>query len=95
ILYLKESQANIATATVGVKQAEENYRITFERYREQLTTNTELLDAQVLLARARNSYYDALATFNIAEAGLQRSMGRGLAGLNLKPPPKPDRGFWP
>ena len=95
ILYLKESQANIATATVGVKQAEENYRITFERYREQLTTNTELLDAQVLLARARSSYYDALATFNVAEAGLQRSMGRGLAGLNLKPPPLPDRGFWP
>jgi len=95
ILYLQESQANIATATVGVKQAEENYRITFERYREQLTTNTELLDAQVLLARARSSYYDALATFNIAEAGLQRSMGRGLAGLNLKAPPQPDRSFWP
>ncbi|MBU1276487.1 MAG: TolC family protein [Proteobacteria bacterium] len=95
ILYLLESQANIATATVGVKQAEENYRITFERYREQLTTNTELLDAQVLLSRARRSYYDALAVFNVAEAGLQRSMGRGLAGLNLKQPPPPDRGFWP
>lgn len=95
ILYLQESQANIANATVGVKQAEENYRITFERYREQLTTNTELLDAQVLLARARNSYYDALAVFNVAAAGLQRSIGRGLAGLDLKPPPAPDRGFWP
>lgn len=95
ILYLKESQANIATSTVGVKQAEENYRITFERYREQLTTNTELLDAQVLLARARSNYYDTLATFNVAEAGLQRAMGRGLAGLNLKQPPPPDRGFWP
>ncbi len=95
ILYLQESQANIANATVAVKQAEENYRITFERYREQLTTNTELLDAQVLLARARNSYYDALAVFNIAEAGLQRAMGRGLAGLTRKQPPAPDRGNWP
>jgi len=94
ILTLRESQENIVTATTGIKQAEENYRITFERYREQLTTNTELLDAQLLLSRARNNYYNALAVFNVAEARLQRSMGRGLAGLAIKPP-APDRGFWP
>jgi outer membrane protein len=95
VLYLKEAIASISNTEVAVKQAEENYRVTFERYREQLTTNTELLDAQLLLARARNSYYDSMATFNIAEAGLQRAMGRGLGGLNVKPPPKPDRSLWP
>ncbi len=94
ILYLREAQANITTATTGVKQAEENYRITFERYREQLTTNTELLDAQVLLAQARNNYYNALAVFNIAEARLQRAMGRGLGDLARKAP-KADRSVWP
>ncbi|MEW5914160.1 MAG: TolC family protein [Thermodesulfobacteriota bacterium] len=94
LLALRESQENIVTATTGIKQAEENYRITFERYREQLTTNTELLDAQLLLSRARNNYYNALAVFNVAEARLQRSMGRGLAGLAFKPL-TPDRSFWP
>ncbi|MCF8043953.1 MAG: TolC family protein [Desulfarculaceae bacterium] len=93
-LFLRESQTNITTATTGVKQAEENYRVTFERYREQLTTNTELLDAQLLLAQARNNYYNALATFNIAEARLQRAMGRGLARVGYTPP-KPDTSVWP
>ncbi|MCB2226701.1 MAG: TolC family protein [Desulfarculaceae bacterium] len=93
-LFLGESQTNIVTATTGVKQAQENYRVTFELYREQLTTNTELLDAQLLLAQARNSYYNALATFNIAEARLQRAMGHGLARVGIKPP-RPDTSVWP
>ncbi|MCF8074485.1 MAG: TolC family protein [Desulfarculaceae bacterium] len=94
VLFLGESQTNIVTATTGVKQAQENYRVTFELYREQLTTNTELLDAQLLLAQARNSYYNALATFNIAEARLQRAMGQGLARVGYKPP-QPDTSVWP
>jgi len=93
-LFLRESQINISTADTGVKQARENHRVTFELFREQLTTNTELLDAQLLLAQARNNYYNALATFNIAEARLQRAMGRGLAGLGYKPP-LPDTSVWP
>ncbi|MCF8031586.1 MAG: TolC family protein [Desulfarculaceae bacterium] len=93
-LFLREAQRNIVTSTTGVKQAEENYRVTFERYREQLTTNTELLDAQLLLAQARNNYYNALATFNIAEARLQRAMGRGLARVGYKKP-QPDTSVWP
>ncbi len=94
VLFLRESQINIQTATTGVKQAEENYRVTFERYKEELTTNTELLDAQLLLAQARNNYYNALAVFNIAEARLQRAMGRGLAPKAYKPP-KPNTSMWP
>ena len=93
-LFLRESQINIVTATTGVKQAEENYRVTFERYREQLTTNTELLDAQLLLAQARNNYYNALAVFNVAEARLQRAMGRGLEPTAFQPP-KPSNSLWP
>ncbi|MCB2226491.1 MAG: TolC family protein [Desulfarculaceae bacterium] len=93
-LFLREAQINIRTSTTGVKQAEENYRVTFERYKEQLTTNTELLDAQLLLAQARNNYYNALATFNIAEARLKRAMGRGLARVGYKAP-KPNTGMWP
>jgi outer membrane protein TolC len=75
---LKDSEKNIATAQTSITSAEENFRITQERFKEQLTTNTEVLDAQTLLTKARNNYYTALTVFNVAEAGLLRSMGRGL-----------------
>ena len=76
-LYLKESEINIKTNKTAVNQAEENFRITQERYREQLTTNTEVLDAQSLLTRARNNYNNALATYNVAWARLMRAIGQG------------------
>jgi len=77
-LAMVDSERKINTAQMQVRQAEENYRITNDRYKEQLTTNTELLDAQTLLTQSRNSYLRALAEFNIAKAGLLRAMGRGL-----------------
>jgi len=77
-LFVEESQKNIATAKTSITQAEENYRITMERYKEQLTTNTEVLDAQTLLTKARNNYYTTLTTYFLAGARLLRAMGRGL-----------------
>lgn len=75
ILYLEDSAKNIATAKTSIVQAKENYRITMERYKEQLTTNTELLDAQTLLTQAQNNYFTALSVYNVAEARLWRAMG--------------------
>lgn len=77
-LFLQESEKNIATSKTSITHAEENYRITMERYREQLTTNTEVLDAQTLLTKARNNYYTSLTTYFLAGANLLRAMGRGL-----------------
>lgn len=76
ILYLVDSAKNIVTARTSIEQAKENYRITMERYKEQLTTNTELLDAQTLLTQAQNNYFTALTVYNVAEARLWRAMGR-------------------
>lgn len=87
VLFLREAQENIQTATVQVQQAKENYRITFERYQEQLTTNTEVLDAQVLLTQANTNYYNALTIFNVAEARLRRAMGTGLPVSETRPQP--------
>ncbi len=88
-LSLKDSEKNISTARTSIVSAEENFRITQERFKEQLTTNTEVLDAQTLLTKARNNYYTALTQYNLAEAALLRSMGRGLPpGLDAKPTPE-------
>lgn len=83
-LVVENAAKNIVTSKAAIKQAEENYRITQERYSEQLTTNTELLDAQTLLTQARNNYYTALSFYNIALARLSRAMGQGMP----KPPPQ-------
>lgn len=77
-LGLHDSQKNIGTAEASIRSAVENFRITQERFKEQLTTNTEVLDAQTLLTQARNNYFTALTQYNVAEARLRRAMGGGV-----------------
>jgi len=76
--YLKtqESQKNIATVEKAVEQAKENFRISEERYKEQMATTTDVLDAQTLLSRTMTNYYNALYDFKIAKASLFRAMGQ-------------------
>jgi len=77
-LRTREAEKNIHTIEKAIAQAEENYRINKERYRQQIATSTQVLDAQTLLARTRTSYYTALYDFKILKAGLYRAMGRGM-----------------
>jgi len=75
--YLKtsETERNIATSEKAIEQAKENLRINQERYKEQVATTTDVLNAQTLLARAMTNYYNALYDFKIAKAALLRAMG--------------------
>ncbi len=74
-LDLNQAEKNIPTTRKAVEQAEENLRVTEERYRAQVTTTTEVLDAQALLTRARLNYDTALIEHHLAKARLQRAMG--------------------
>jgi outer membrane protein TolC len=58
-----------------VSQAEENFRINEERYKGQVATSTDVLDALTLLTQARTNYYSALSDYNVAKARLARSIG--------------------
>jgi outer membrane protein TolC len=64
------------TAQKSIEQAEENLRMNEERYKYQVATQTDVLDAVVLLAQAQVNYYGALSDFNVAKARLERAMGR-------------------
>ncbi|MDL1970992.1 MAG: TolC family protein [Candidatus Desulfofervidaceae bacterium] len=77
-LNLKEAEKNIETARISVKQAKENYRITDLQYKNQVTTSTEVLDAQTLLTQAQNNYYGALYRYNTAIAQLERAIGKAI-----------------
>lgn len=74
-LYLRDSEKNIQVSEKTIQQAEENFRINQVRYREQVTTSLEVLDAQTLLAQAKNNYYQALYVYNLAHSRLLRAMG--------------------
>lgn len=70
------AEKNISVSEKAIEQAEENLRMNEERYKYQVATATDVLDAVILLAQARVNYYGALSDFNIAKARLERAMGR-------------------
>lgn len=75
VLGLDQAEKNIPATKKAVEQAEENLRVSEERYNAQVTTSTEVLDAQTLLSKARTNYYRALYDHNLAKAGLLRAVG--------------------
>jgi len=74
-LLLHEAEKQVQVATKAIEQAEENFRINTERYREQVGTSTEVIDAQTLLTKAKSDRHNALGAFSISRAKLERAMG--------------------
>lgn len=73
-----ESQKNITTIEKAIEQAKENLRITEERFKEQVSTSTDVLVAQTLFTETMTNYYNALYDFKIAKAILYRSLGQEI-----------------
>ncbi len=75
--YLNLSRGNerIAVAEQGVKQAEENYRVTNAKFKQGLSVNSDLLDAEVALLQARTNHTQALVDYELARAALERAIG--------------------
>jgi outer membrane protein len=75
-LRTKESEKKIITVEKAIEQAKENFRINQERFKEQVATTTDVLDAQTLLSDTMTNYFNALYDFKISKATLFRSMGQ-------------------
>ena len=71
-----ESEQNIITIEKAIEQAKENLRITEERFKEQVSTQTDVLVAQTLETDTMTNYYNALYDFKIAKAVLYRAIGQ-------------------
>jgi outer membrane protein TolC len=78
--YLRTQEAEKAIITVekAIEQAKENFRINQERYKEQVATSTDVLDAQTLLSRTMTNYYNALYAFKLSKASLYRAIGQEI-----------------
>jgi uncharacterized phage protein (TIGR02220 family) len=64
-----------AVSEQGVKQAEENYRITNDKYKKGLTSNSELLDAEVALLQAKLNLTQSLVDYELSMARLSKAIG--------------------
>jgi outer membrane protein len=74
-LNLEQAREKITVAGKGKSQAEENYRVTQERFRQGVATNSDLLDAEVALLQAKTNYTQALVDYELSQAKLEQSLG--------------------
>ncbi|MDI6852660.1 MAG: TolC family protein [Deltaproteobacteria bacterium] len=74
-LGLKETAERIRVTEKAVAQGEENLRLNNERYKEQVGTATDVLDAQTLLTRARVNFFNAHYDHQMAKAQMLWAMG--------------------
>jgi outer membrane protein len=72
---IKESEYNIEVTEKAIEQAEEDFRINQSRFQAQLSTTTDVLDAQTRLTRAKINYYNALYNYKISLMRLAWSTG--------------------
>jgi outer membrane protein TolC len=75
-LEIDSGRAAVAAAGDAVRAAAEAHRVVTERYRAGVSTQTEVLDAEVALLQAELDRTRALAGVRLAEARLARAVGR-------------------
>ncbi len=77
-LRCEENWKNINVSRTAIARAEENFRIYQNRFNQQMSTTTDVLDAQTLLTHARSNHTAALYDYCIARAGLEKATGAGV-----------------
>jgi len=75
---MQSTLENKKVAKTALKEAEEYYRIMKLKYKNTLTTNTDVLDAEAMLTKAREDY--TIAFYNYAESiyALEKAVGKPL-----------------
>lgn len=79
-LTLEEKKNQMPVAILGVKQAKENYELSYGRYRVGEASPTELKDAQINYQQAQLTYYNALYQYSSSRAALEKAIGKNLSG---------------
>jgi outer membrane protein TolC len=75
---LQEKKNSIPVAFLGLKQAKENYDLSYGRYEVGVGNPVELKEAQVQYQDAMLQYYNSLYQFNSARAELEKYIGKNL-----------------
>lgn len=76
---LTEKKNQIPVAFLGLKQAKENYELSYGRYKVGVGNPIELKEAQVQYQNAMLTYYQTMFEYNSAKATLEKSIGKNIA----------------
>lgn len=75
-LALSQARQKIGVAGQAVAQAEENLRVTVDRFKQGVALNTDVLDAEVALLQAKINRTQAAIDLALSQARLQKALGR-------------------
>jgi len=75
VLNLKRAKEKIEAQSKTVEQAERGLHIAEVRYGNGISTQLEVMDAQLALTQARTNHAEALYEYSIASAALDRAVG--------------------
>ena len=75
---MREKKNKIPVAFLGMKQAKENYELSYGRYRVGVGNPIELKEAQVQYQNAMLTYCQTMYEYNTAKADLEKSIGKNL-----------------
>ncbi len=75
-LNFKQAKDKIGVAQTAVNDAEESYRISDQKFKVGLVTNTDLMDAEVALLQAKLNYTQALTGLEVARISLEKATGQ-------------------
>ncbi|MBW2050140.1 MAG: TolC family protein [Deltaproteobacteria bacterium] len=79
-LAVHEARERIKVTEQAMVQAEENLRLMNNKYRENVVTSIDVVDAETLLTRSKQNYYTALYDYIVSLARLENATGAGLNG---------------
>ncbi len=87
------SLSRVEVAKKAVEQAEENYRITDNQFKQRVATSMDLLDARFFLTRAQTDHNNSISNLHLAMAVLERMIEvRNMNGISHIPEdPSEDR----
>ncbi len=74
-LNLEQAKEKLVVSQTSVEQAEENYRVASELFKQGLMTNSDLLDVEVALLQTKTNNVQTIVDYEIAKANLERATG--------------------
>jgi len=78
VLDVTDARGRLAVGEKAVAQADENLRLMNNKYRQNVSSSTDVIDAEVALAKARTNYYGAVYDCSAAGARLEAAVGRDI-----------------
>jgi outer membrane protein len=69
------AKEKVDVAYDGMQQAQESYRMTSEKFKNGITSNTDMLDAEIALLQARLTHTQSVVDCTLALAKLRRAIG--------------------